>query len=313
VPVGEERTWSGGPERLDRAVAELFGLSRRAARACVDAGGVFVDGTRVRRQSIELKPGARVRCVREAAELSAGPTQEPRVLWADACLAVVWKPAGMPVEPTQQAAAGTLVEWFRRQGRRVTFHQRLDREATGLLVAVLDPRMNVAVARDLREGRVHRAYRVVVEGRPEGEGRWVHRQVERGSRREALPWDGPLPAPPWPPDLMVARWRRVGELDAGAVLDVLLDTGRTHQIRLQAAAEGHPVRGDARYGRAHPAGLHLSCVRVELPHPVTAAPVVVELAAQVESGGSFGAPALVPPVRRGEAPPRSLRDPRDDR
>lgn len=270
MAVGTSHRHLGEPDRLDRVVAALFALHRREAREIIEAGGVFLDGRRARRQSAPVPTGAELRCVREAAALAvvAQTAEEPRILWQDSTILVVWKPAGMPVEPTQQAAAGTLVEWLRRSGRRPTFHQRLDRDAAGLLVGVLDPRGNAPMARALAAGAVERRYEAVVVGRMEGDGgRWVHRARHQGVKRWAEPWVEPIPAPPWPPDLMVARWRVVEREGEGTRIQVELETGRTHQIRLQAAAVGHPVVGDVLYGRRGAGGLRLEAVEIAFPHP----------------------------------------------
>lgn len=255
----------GAPERLDKVVAALTGCSRGEARRLAEAGGVFVDGVRLRRLSALVPEGARVEvhggatAIEARAERREAEGEGPRVL-LDGPVAILWKPAGMPVEPTRQARAGTLLAWVEDVlgAKEAAFHQRLDREAQGLLPVVLDPRWNGRFARALREGRVGRRYRAWVEGAPgAGQGRWAHLQERHGERRRALPTDLGDDALVARPDGMLSHYRveRVGA--DGALLTVELRTGRTHQIRLQAAAEGLPVRGDLRYGRPDPAGLHL--------------------------------------------------------
>jgi 23S rRNA pseudouridine1911/1915/1917 synthase len=297
------------PDRLDRWLARAAAISRGEARRIIEAGGAFVDGRRCRIASKELGPGAELSwSVRApalaakadaAAAASAATGNEPRFIFRDAQLAVVWKPPGMPVEPTRDSSRGTLLDWVRSQPgvSYVAAHHRLDRDAEGLLVLALARRANAGLAAAFRERTAHREYRVLVEGRPapEGDGgspagEWRHLQVSRAGRRVALPWREGEPHGGGAEE-MRATWRFAGTAACApdgsprSLLLVSLQTGRTHQIRLQAAAEGMPVVGDRLYGlpsrgsaRApsrEPLGLQAAVL--DLPHPVTGGPLHFEI------------------------------------
>ena len=253
------------PDRLDRALAALASISRGEARRRIEVGGVYVNGSRCLRLSAEVGPGAEIESVPGAVEasergraiLAATP---PEVIFRDRCIAVLNKPPGLPVLATRQALLGTLESWIREQGPRyVAFHHRLDREAQGLIVAAIDKSANRELAAIFSERRARRSYRVLVEGHLEGEGVWEHGLVKRGGERRAVKAGVGK--------LMRSRWRVLENLGDRTVVEVRLETGRTHQIRMQTAAEGHPIVGDRLYGTADPGGLRLQACRLELPHP----------------------------------------------
>lgn len=276
VAVAPGRRWTAGPERLDKVVAALESMPRGEARRLIEAGGVWVDGRRIVRQSESVAEGSEVRVVHDAlrhaqaARVAQEAGRGPVVL-LDGPVAVLWKPPGMPVEPTRDARAGTLLAWVQDEigAKRAAFHQRLDREAQGVLPVVLDPRWNARYAEALRGGAVGRLYRALLEG-PVRDGSWCHRTAE--GRTAITPAELPADRAAIDPDVMLSDVKSLGERDSASLVEVRLRTGRTHQIRVQARAEGAPVRGDLRYGRGHPGGLHLvsfrcwwRSVRVEVP------------------------------------------------
>ena len=191
----------------------------------------------------------------------------PRFEYRDDQLAILWKPPGMAVQATRGSVHGTLEAWLREQ-RRVrycAFHHRLDRDARGLLAVALHRSANRGLAEAFSQRTVRRRYRILVHGRPVGEeGSWRHRERVEGRDRSAQPWtdDGKGRE-------MSARWSLLEQRGSRSLLEVQLATGRTHQIRLQAAAEGLPVVGDRLYGFGERSGLRLQAFSLELAHPVT--------------------------------------------
>jgi len=173
----------------------------------------------------------------------------------------------MPTQSTRRGAEGTLEHWLRQQeGVEYTaFHHRLDAAAQGLICAALDRGANKSLARAFRERLARRSYRALVHGAPVGDrGEWHHLGVERRGRRQAVPWQ-----PRTRGEEMRARWEAHGRRGPHSLVTVDLETGRTHQIRLQAAAEGHPIVGDHLYGFGEPGGLRLQACELELEHPLT--------------------------------------------
>lgn len=236
-------------ERLDRVMAATLSISRGEARRIIAAGGAWLGGRRCKVASRPCQPGDEL-----VAYLAEGPAAvDPRVIWADDQLAVLDKPPGLASTPTRESDTANVDAWASRHfGRRVHLPHRLDRRASGLMLVVLDPRLNRAVTEAFRAAAIKRTYRVrtVVEP-PEASADLVG-TLDR--KRAAL------------------RYRR---LDDGQ-LEVELETGRTHQIRRQLAGIGCPVIGDPRYG-GPPGDLALRAVGLALEHPGTGQPLAFEV------------------------------------
>ena len=268
----------GEPDRLDRWLPNLLGISRGAARRLIDAGGVYVDGARCRVQSRTVGPGARLRAVDgadRAAKQARGKAlrEPPAVVFRDRSLLVVDKPAGMPSQASRSTVHGTVERWARDLDGvgYVALHHRLDTHARGLLALAIHRDANKGLAAAFRERTASRRYRAWVRGVVDGdEGNWHHGYHQEGRTRSAVPPREGLPD-------MRSSWRVAERGDDRTLLEVKLETGRTHQIRLQTAAAGHPILGDRWYGAGEPGGLRLQAFALELPHPVTGQPLSWEL------------------------------------
>ncbi len=181
----------------------------------------------------------------------------PTLRYRDADVLVADKPSGLPTQATRDRRGPDLYSLLKKQERYVGLHHRLDTPASGLLLLTLQRSANRPVAQALRRGAIHRGYLVVVVGDPGPCGRW----------------DTPVDGKP-----AGTRWWRRSTGGGGALLEVWLETGRTHQIRRHAAGAGHPVLGDRRYGGlaggAWPR-LALHAWRLSFPHPKTRNMLVV--------------------------------------
>lgn len=239
--------------RLDVVVAGWLEESRGRAQERITEGQVTVDG-RAPAKSWRLSEGEVVR----VAPPPPGPVTDPpppvAVRHRDDHLAVVVKPAGLVVHAGSGVAPGaTLVDALLAQGlplaggddpARPGLVHRLDRGTSGLLVVALSERAHRALVEQFRVHSIERRYWALVDGVPAQRRATIDAPIARSvSRRTTFAVD---PAG----RRAVSHYDVVEDLDRFAVLEVRLETGRTHQVRVHLAAVGHPVAGDTAYGAA---------------------------------------------------------------
>jgi 23S rRNA pseudouridine1911/1915/1917 synthase len=271
-------------ERLDRFLASLTEIgSRSSAERLVSAGSVLVDGE-VRGKSHRLAGGEELEFEPEE---SPGRELEPeamelRLVYEDEHLLVVDKPAGLVVHPAPGHAGGTLVHGLLAHdaaggdvGRPGIVH-RLDRDTSGLMVVARSEESHRRLQRLVRTHALERHYLALVVGRPRSRTGRIEAPIGRDRRdplRRSLDTDSPRDA--------VTHFEVIELLPRHSLLDVRLETGRTHQIRVHLAAIGLPVAGDHVYGRAHELELQrqfLHAARLTFPHPFTGVRVETESA-----------------------------------
>jgi 23S rRNA pseudouridine1911/1915/1917 synthase len=267
--------------RLDLALIRLHpGLSRRRARAAIEKGQVTVDGERAREPGREVPPTAAVRWDPNLKALPRARSSLP-VLYEDEHVLVLDKPAGLLSVPTPGAPAGedsVLARArdyaARRSGSEARRVHRLDRDTSGALAFALTREARAALIRAFREHRIERLYLALVAPPPREDRGIVDlplRDSWQGGRRGvARPGEASKPA--------LTRWRVRARYSGAALLEVLLGTGRQHQIRVHLAHAGMPVVGDRIYGggkgpRASRPMLHAASLR--FAHPVSGAEVSV--------------------------------------
>ncbi len=269
-------------ERADRIVAVLAGVSRALARRLVESGAATFDGGCVDPKQ-RLAVGTLVAV--EVPETDPSLVSEAvafEVRYEDRHLAVVDKPAGVVVHPGAgrregTLAAGILHRWPQVRGvgdeQRWGIVHRLDRDTSGLLVVALDTEALVGLRDAVRQRRLERTYRALVEGIVESATGTIDAPLGRDPRHPTrFRID---------PEGRHARthYRRlmVWPVPARSLLEVRLETGRTHQIRVHLATIGHPVVADGAYGRGvagHRVWLHST--RLAFDHPLTGERIDVE-------------------------------------
>jgi 23S rRNA pseudouridine1911/1915/1917 synthase len=275
--------------RLDKLVSERFGLSRRAAQEAVRNGRVDVGGERCDEPGRLVAPDAALTFDpnRPKARRVVG-RQALRVLHEDRHLLVVDKPAGLATVPSTPDEHDTLVA---RVGTYLAIRlgverpyvgvvHRLDRDTSGALAVARTPAARAALQGLFREHAVERQYLAVVEGRvAAGEGTIDRALVtDEGTLRRRLAVE---PGEGRPATTLFRVVERFGPV--ATLLACWLETGRTHQIRIHLAAEGHPVVGDPVYRpRNQPrckASFHRQALHARtlgFVHPVSGAAVRVE-------------------------------------
>lgn len=296
--VGPE--WEGS--RLDRfARAVLPGLSFPAVQTMLRRKRILLNGEPAA-AAARLKEGDTVSFDADSRPVPApgggrpksGPPRGARgrvtglrILYEDAELLVVDKPAGLPVQPGNRKERGSLIDLLAppagRAGGGPQFSpspvHRLDTGTSGILVVARTRTAARGLSRTFAGGGVKKTYLAVVEGVPQKPAATIDAplDVRKGIRSRAVVSETGRAAE--------TSYRLVSARgDGRSLLEVVILTGRTHQIRAHLASIGHPVAGDIYYGRraprtmaerrnprrdSTPRRMLLHAWKIEFPHPIT--------------------------------------------
>ena len=271
---------SDAPRRADRVVADAVGLSRSYVQRLIEEGRVTLDGQQVKSNTV-LAPGASLELeIPEREKVTLQPEEMSLdVVYEDADVLVIDKPAGLVTHPSPGHSTGTLVNALLARGGVEAYGQvageerpgivhRLDRDTSGLIVVARNDKAQTALMAQLKARRVKKTYLALVHGAPAAEIGRIEAPIGRDPRqfgRMAVVSGGKA----------ATTGYRVRERFPGwALLEVDLHTGRTHQIRVHLSSIGHPVAGDPVYAtgeaRRGPDGLSrlfLHSWRIEFASP----------------------------------------------
>ena len=194
----------------------------------------------------------------------------PRVVFSDDHLAVIDKPAGVVVHPAPGVHEPTLVDLLGDllgggEIERPGIVHRIDKDTSGLMLVARDEEAHRRLSVMIKAHDVERHYLALIEGTPRSRSGTIDAPLGRDHRapeRRAVRGRGARPAR--------THFEVREALPADTLVDVRLETGRTHQIRAHFAAIGHPVAGDSRYGHAGRHGLErqfLHSALIAFVHP----------------------------------------------
>jgi 23S rRNA pseudouridine1911/1915/1917 synthase len=240
--------------RLDQAVARLFGLSRTAASALVEAGDALVDGV-PRGKADKVSAGAWLEVTLPAPPRPPTVTPEVvpglRVVYADDDIVVVDKPVGVAAHPSPGwtgptvigglAAAGHTIATSGAAERQGVVH-RLDVGTTGLMVVAKSELAYRVLKRAFKDREVDKRYHAVVQGHLDPLRGTVDAPIDRHPKHD-YKWAVVAGGKP-----SITHYDTIEAFPAASLLDIRLETGRTHQIRVHFSALRHPCVGDLTYG-----------------------------------------------------------------
>jgi len=244
-------------ERLDRLISFIGNISRSEASTLIRDNGVFVNGETVTRPSFKVAVGNQIKfSTRESEinqEIEADSTIDFTVIHTDPDFFVLDKPAGLVVHPGAGNLSGTLVNGLlsmspqiREVGERTRpgIVHRLDKGTSGLLLVANTDHAYQFFVDQLSKHKVKRIYQALVWGIPEGPEGIVDAPIGRSSKNRkkmAIVANGKTAKTIY---VMNKSWNT----SKVSLLEVELETGRTHQIRVHLSSIGNPVVGDEIYG-----------------------------------------------------------------
>lgn len=266
--------------RLDQALAALLPqFSRARLQIWISKGAVSVDDAVVDSSKRKVWSGERIALRAPLDSVSDTPQAESialDIVYEDATLLVLNKPAGLVVHPGNGNRTGTLLNALLHHAPqlagipRAGIVHRLDKDTSGLLVVAKTLESQTDLVRQLQARTVSRRYLAVVEGLVEGEGQ-VDAPIARHPTariKMAIVARG-KPA--------VTHYRALEQYPRHTLVECRLETGRTHQIRVHMQSLGHPLVGDPVYGAKHLARLlprqALHAAQLGLIHPQTGLPM----------------------------------------
>ncbi|MCK4027491.1 RluA family pseudouridine synthase [Streptococcus suis] len=241
-----------GGVRLDKALADLTDLSRSVANEQIKAGLVLVNG-QAKKAKYSVQAGDVISYqVPEVEEIDYVAEDIPlEIVYQDTDVAVVNKPQGMVVHPSAGHTSGTLVNALLYHVKdlsgingvlRPGIVHRIDKDTSGLLMIAKNDEAHTKLAAELKEKKSLRKYLAIVHGNLPNDRGMIEAPIgrsEKDRKKQAVTAKGKE---------AVTRFQVLERFGDYSLVELTLETGRTHQIRVHMAYIGHPVAGDEAYG-----------------------------------------------------------------
>jgi 23S rRNA pseudouridine1911/1915/1917 synthase len=240
--------------RVDAGLARLLGLSRTAAAAIAEDGGVDLDGVAVGKSDrLVADAWLEVRLPEEPAPLDNPPVEIEgmSILYADDDIVAVDKPAGVAAHASVGWTGPTVLGGLAAAGFRITTSgvperkgivQRLDVGTSGVMVVAISERAYTVLKRAFKARTVEKRYHALVQGHPDPSSGTIDAPI---GRHRSSDWKFAVTETG---RHSITHYDTVEAFVAASLLDVHLETGRTHQIRVHFSALHHPCCGDLTYG-----------------------------------------------------------------
>ena len=243
---------SAAGQRLDKAIAELTALSRSLAHEQIKDGLILVNG-QAKKAKYAVKEGDIISYeIPEPEVVEYVPEDIPlEIVYQDEDVAVVNKPQGMVVHPSAGHTSGTLVNALMYHIKdlsgingvlRPGIVHRIDKDTSGLLMIAKNDQAHVSLADELKDKKSLRKYWAIVHGNLPNDRGVIEAPIgrsEKDRKKQAVTVKG-KPA--------LTRFQVLERFGDYSLVELQLETGRTHQIRVHMAYIGHPVAGDEVYG-----------------------------------------------------------------
>ena len=245
--------------RLDRALAAAVPtLSRERLKSLIRSGAVEAEGREIRDPATKVRGEEALRVLVPEPRPAHNEAQDIplTIAFEDEHLLVVDKPAGLVVHPAAGNFDGTLVNALLHHCggslsgiggvARPGIVHRIDKDTSGLLVVAKTDVAHEGLAKQFAAHSIDRRYLAIVNGVPKAAAGTVDAPLARSAtnrKKIAIVEDGRGKR-------AVTHWKRLQVLNAAALVECRLETGRTHQVRVHMASLGHPLLGDPVYGRS---------------------------------------------------------------
>lgn len=262
--------------RLDKALAELTELSRRQANDDIKKGAVLVNGKAVKaKYAVQVGDVVTYEVPKEEVLEYTAENIPLDIIYEDDDVAVVNKPQGMVVHPSAGHPSGTLVNALMYHIKNLSsingvirpgIVHRIDKDTSGLLMIAKSDKAHKALATELKDKKSLRKYVAIVHGNIPNERGVIEAPIgrsERDRKKQAVTAKG-KPA--------VTHFKVLERFGNYTSVELTLETGRTHQIRVHMAYIGHPVTGDPLYGPRKTLkgnGQFLHAQTLGFTHPIT--------------------------------------------